>query len=258
MKNFVFNDLSRQKQYKYPCLFLGLFLTCLLATVCLAGRITTVGSMIVPGGIFIFSLTFWICDIVGEGYGYAYPRMFIWIGVLAEFLFSVITIIVSHMPTTDSFQHAAAYQTVFDPTIRYVVSALVGLIIGEFTNIYLLAKWKLSLKGKLFIVRSLASTAVGQGLLTVIVDSLNYWGKLTGSELIQLMYCGYSWKMCSALVMVIPAWLIVRYIKRVENVDHYDVNTNFNPFIFSLDSRPKETDKEISSKQPTNIESELR
>lgn len=254
MQKLVFNDLSRQKQYKYPCFFLGLFLTFLLATVCLAGRITGVGSMIVPGGIFIFPLTFCICDIVGEAYGYAYPRMFIWIGVLAEFLFSVITITVSHMTAAESFQHATAYQIVFDPTIRYVGSALIGLIIGEFTNIYLLAKWKISLKGRLFAVRSLASTAVGQGLLTIIVDSLNYSGKLSASELVRLMYCGYSWKMCSAFIMVIPAWLVVRWLKRVEKVDHYDVNTNFNPFIFSLESSSKDTDQLIPSEQATNLD----
>ncbi|MDP3705659.1 MAG: VUT family protein [Legionellaceae bacterium] len=44
--------------------------------------------MLEPGGIFIFPLTFCLCDIVGEVYGYAYPRLFIWIGVLAAFVFS--------------------------------------------------------------------------------------------------------------------------------------------------------------------------
>ncbi|MDF1929910.1 VUT family protein [Legionella pneumophila] len=87
MRKEVFAALERKKQYKYPYLLLGLYLTFLLSTVCLASRITQVGSMLEPGGIFVFPLTFSICDIVGEVYGYAYPRLFIWIGVLAEFLF---------------------------------------------------------------------------------------------------------------------------------------------------------------------------
>ncbi|HAT8326967.1 TPA: queuosine precursor transporter [Legionella pneumophila] len=234
MRNEVFNALARKKQYKYPYLLLSLYLTFLLSTVCLASRITQVNTMLVPGGIFVFPLTFSICDIVGEVYGYAYPRLFIWIGVLAELLFSLIVIAVAHLPAPEFFTQATAYQIVFDPTLRYVGSGLVGLLVGELTNIYLLSKWKIFLKGKFFIIRSLLSTAFGQALLTIIVDLLNYFGKLTDHHLGWLMVCGYLWKMGCALIMVFPAWLVVKYLKKVEQVDHYDIHTNFNPFILSL------------------------
>lgn len=234
MRKEIFDALTRKKQYKYPYLLLGLYLTFLLSTVCLASRITQIGTMLEPGGIFVFPLTFSICDIVGEVYGYAYPRLFIWIGVLAEFLFSLVVITVSHLPAPDFFTQASAYEIVFDPTLRYVGSGLVGLLIGELTNVYLLSKWKIFLKGKFFILRSLLSTALGQALLTVIVDMLNYFGKLTEHHLGWMMVCGYLWKMCCAVIMVFPAWLVVKYLKKAEQVDHYDIHTNFNPFIFGL------------------------
>ena len=223
----------------------------MLSTVCLASRITQIGSMLVPGGIFVFPMTFCICDIVGEVYGYAYPRLFIWIGVLAEFLFSLILITVSHLPAPEFFNQAEAYQIVFDPTLRYVGSGLMGLLVGELTNVYLLAKWKISLRGKFFIFRSLLSTAFGQAFLTIIVDTLNYFGKLPDHNLGWMMLCGFFWKMCCALIMVFPAWLLVRYLKTVEHVDHYDINTNFNPFIVSLND-------EVAMEHPINIESSLQ
>ena len=204
LRNTIFETLSRRKQYKYPYFFLGLYLTFLLSTVCLASRITQIGSMLVPGGIFVFPITFCICDIVGEVYGYAYPRLFIWIGILSEFVFSLILIGVSHLPAPQFFNSAEAYQIVFDPTIRYVVSGLVGLLVGELTNVYLLAKWKIFLKGKFFIFRSLLSTAFGQALLTIIVDMLNYYGKLSDHNLGWMMLCGYFWKMCCALLWFFP------------------------------------------------------
>lgn len=234
MKKEIFDALTRKKQYKYPYLLLGLYLTFLLSTVCLASRITQIGAMLEPGGIFVFPLTFSICDIVGEVYGYAYPRLFIWIGVLAEFLFSLVVITVSHLPAPEFFTQASAYEIVFDPTLRYVGSGLVGLLIGELTNVYLLSKWKIFLKGKFFIMRSLLSTALGQALLTIVVDMLNYFGKLTEHHLGWMMVCGYLWKMSCAVLMVFPAWLVVKYLKKVEQVDHYDIHTNFNPFIFGL------------------------
>jgi len=234
MKTVPFDSLAQKKQYKYPFLLLGLYLTFLLSTVCLASRITLVNTMLVPGGIFVFPITFCICDIVGEVYGYAYPRMFIWVGIMAEFLFSLLVIAVSHLQVPEFFNSARAYEIVFDPTLRYVCSGLIGLLVGEFMNVYLLAKWKIALKGQFFIFRSLLSTALGQACLTIIVDLLNYFGKLNESNLGWMMLCGYLWKMSFACIMVFPAWLIVKNLKKIENIDHFDLHTNFNPFIFSL------------------------
>ncbi len=78
------------------------------------------------------------------------------------------------------------------------------------------------------------STAFGQACLTIIVDLLNYFGKLSDHGLGWMMVCGYLWKMVWALIMVFPAWLLVRYLKQIEHVDHFDIHTNFNPFIWGL------------------------
>lgn len=229
-----FTTLSRKQQYKYPYIFFGFYLTFMLATVSLASKLTLVGNMILPGGIFVFPFTFCICDIVGEIYGYAYPRLFIWVGVFAEFIFSLITILVSHTTAPEYFRYSEAYQVVFDPTFRYVISGLAGLLVGEFVNVYLLAKAKIAMRGKYFIFRSLLSTIIGQGLLTIIVDILNYTGKMPVNDLCVMMLSGFLWKMLFAVLLAFPAWLIVRHLKKVECIDHYDVDTNFNPFILNL------------------------
>jgi uncharacterized integral membrane protein (TIGR00697 family) len=236
MPAHLYTNLTTKKQYKYPFILLGLYLTFLLATVCLAGKLTLIKDLLLPGGIFAFPLTFVICDIVGEVYGYAYPRLFIWIGIAAELFFSIIVIIVSHLASPEYFKDASAYPVVFDPTLRYVVSGLSGLLVGEFVNVYLLAKWKILFKGKLFVLRSLISTALGQASLTIIVDVLNYTGKIPFLELIHMMYAGYFWKILFAVILVFPAWLIVKYLKKSEQIDYYDFNTNFNPFKVSLNN----------------------
>lgn len=227
-------SVPSRKQYKYPYLFLGAYLTFLLSTVCLANKLTSISGLLLPGGIFVFVFTFAICDIIGEVYGYAYPRLFIWIGVIAEFIFSMVVICVSHLPSPEYFKYTEMYQIVFDPTLRYVISGLIALLIGEFINVYLLAKWKIFFRGKFFIIRSLASTALGQASLTILVDILNYTGKVTTNELIWMMISGYLWKMCFAVILVFPSWLLVKYLKQVEGVDYYDIHTNFNPFVLGL------------------------
>jgi hypothetical protein len=232
----LFDTLSRKHQYKYPYVFFGLYLTFMLSTVSLANKIVLLGNVILPGGIFVFPFTFCICDIVGEIYGYAYPRLFIWVAVFAELMFSIVTIAVSHMKAPEYFTYSEAYQIVFDPTFRYVMSGLAGLLVGEFVNVYFLAKAKIAMRGKYFIFRSLLSTAIGQALLTIIVDLLNYTGKMPTVDLSIMMLSGFLWKMVFAVFLAFPAWLLVRHLKKVEGIDHYDINTNFNPFILSLNN----------------------
>ena len=132
--------------------------------------------------------------------------------------------------------------------MRYVISGLVGLLIGEFLNVYLLSKWKIILHGKFFIFRSLLSTALGQASLTIIVDILNYTGKMPTMDLIKMMVSGYTWKMFFAIILVFPAWMLVKFLKKAENIDHYDINTNYNPFILGLsDTGCQRVDESLNS-----------
>lgn len=235
--------LQKRRQYKYPYIFLAIYITALLCTVSLANRLFIVHGILQPGGMVVFPLTFTICDIVGEVYGYAYPRLFIWIGLIAEFVFSIVTIFVSHLPAPEYFHYIDSYQIVFDPTIRYVFSGMIALLVGEFANIYLLTKWKIKVSGKHYMLRSLVSTALGQVVLTIIVDILNYTGKMPMGEIVRMMICGFSFKMFYVLIMLFPSWLCVRFLKKVENVNYYDINTDFTPFSLSLDEKDKNADE---------------
>ena len=57
---------------------------------------------------------------------------------------------------------------------------------------------------------------------------------MPNDDLISMMFSGYSWKICFAVLLTFPAWLLVKFLKNTENIDYYDVNTNFNPFILNL------------------------
>lgn len=234
MNNRILSSLQQKGQFKYPFFFLGIYITTLLCTVCLANRFTLVGHLLEPGGIFIFPLSFTICDIVGEVYGYAYPRLFIWIGIGCEFMFSFVVTIVSHLPAPLFFLKSQSYIAVFDPTMRYVFSGTIALLVGEFLNVYLLAKWKIRLKGKWFVLRCWFSTALGQLSLTIIVDLLNYFGKLNQQDFIWMMFCGYFSKLIYSSAIAFPAFFIVEKLKKIEKIDYFDIDTNFNPFVLSL------------------------
>ncbi|NNM58632.1 MAG: queuosine precursor transporter [Legionellales bacterium] len=221
---------------KYPFILLAIYIGCILITVSLANRLVIFMGVTEAGGIFVFPLMFPILDIMGEVYGYSYPRLFIWLGVAIEFFFSITTILVSAMPSPSGFVYAESYHHVFDPTLRYVFSGLVGTICGEFINVYLLAKWKIRTKGRFFIARSFISTAIGQGFLSFIVINLMFLGKMSYQELLSIAFNGWLFKMVFAFIYVIPAWYVVAYLKNIDKVDYYDFITNFNPFKMAISS----------------------
>ncbi|MDF1646617.1 MAG: queuosine precursor transporter [Legionellaceae bacterium] len=214
---------------------LGLYITFLLITVIVSNRLTMLGCLLEPGGIYFFPLIFPILDIMGEVYGYSYPRLFIWIGGLCELLFAVAVTSVAYFPYPDYFHYVEAYRIVFDPTIRFVFSSLLGTMIGEFLNVYLLAKWKVKLRGQSFVIRSLLATAVGQAALTIIVDLLAFSGKMSGQHLVWMMVSGYSYKMMYSALFAFPAWVVIKKLKEKERVDYFDINTNFNPFRLEIE-----------------------
>jgi len=228
------------RHYKYPFIMLGFYITFLLITVVVANRLTNIGGLLEPGGIYFFPLTFPILDIMGEVYGYSYPRLFIWVGAIAEILFACAVTSVAHFPYPDYFHEARAYHIVFDPTVRFVFSSLLGTMVGEFLNVYLLAKWKVKLQGKSYVMRSILTTAVGQAALTVIVDLLAFTGSMHLLHLFWMMLCGYLYKMAYSVLFAFPSWVVIKKLKEKENVDYFDINTNFNPFKLEIETYKKQ------------------
>ncbi|WP_218938222.1 queuosine precursor transporter [Parashewanella tropica] len=218
--------------HKKVLMLLALYLAILCLTVCFANNFILVFNMTLPGGIFVFPISFIICDVVNEVYGYSTARLFIWIGIIVELIFAYTSQAIISLPNPETFLHGAAYTTVFEPTVRYVFSGMAGFFCGEFLNNYVLSKTKIWLRGKHFIVRSVCTTAIGQGLLSIVVDSLAFGGKLSNANLVKMMIAGWKIKMAYSLIFVIPAWFVVKYIKKHDKVDVYDTNTNFNPFRF--------------------------
>ena len=211
-------------------LLLSTYITLLLIIVSIANRFVSVSISTQPGGIFIFPFTFLICNIVGEVYGYATARFFIWIGIFCEIVFAVFTTTIAHLPYPDFFTTFQAYNTVFDPTIRFVFAGLCGLLFGEFLSVYLLVKWKIKLNGKLFGLRSIGAIAIGQLSLSIIVDVVAFLNRIPFKALLLVILSGFLWKMAITLIFIYPAWVIAQNLKIIEKIDFYDVGTKFNPF----------------------------
>lgn len=228
---------SSLKKYNHYLICLSCcYMLALLITVMLANRPVAVnlswGTVHWPGGIFFFPFIYIILDIITETYGPSASRSLILIGFVAEFLLSIFAITVTHMGYPDYFDdgHAAAYKVVFNSTFWFVISSCVATLAAEFVNNYYIFKWKLKYDGQWYLIRSIVSMAIGQAVLTILVDLLAFGNKYPPYELYLMMLHGYSWKMAFTTLMIIPSWWIVKYLKSI-GIDSYESSkVSNNPF----------------------------
>ncbi len=150
-------------------------------------------------------------------------------------LFFLYSIGISSLSSPIFCQNSSAYAAVFDPTFRFFFASLIGVFIGEFTNIIFMSMLRAKAKIKSFIFRSLLSTFIGQLILSIIIDIVAFIGKTSGTpNLIKLMFFGSLVKMLMAILFVIPGWAIVGYLKRKENIVGQKPTANYNPFSLEL------------------------
>ena len=213
---------------------LSLLLACYVVVLCIslsfANNLNSVLGLTLPGGVYVFPISFILCGVVSDVYGFKTAKNFIWVGIVAQVIFASLAELLILIPNPAQFDSGMAYQRVFAPTLPFVLSGIIGFALGEYCNVYVMAKLKIRTCGRYFIFRSIVTTALGQALLTIVVDLLVFHDKLSSEKLIRMMLSAWSLKMICCLVLVTPAWLLMTYLKKTEKVDIYDTDTDFNPF----------------------------
>jgi uncharacterized integral membrane protein (TIGR00697 family) len=90
---------------------------------------------------------------------------------------------------------------------------------------------KVLTKGKWLWSRTIGSTIVGQLLDSAIFVFIAFFGLLSNSLLIILFISNYIFKVSFEVILTPLTYKVISYLKKTEQEDYYDVNTNFNPLL---------------------------
>ena len=225
------------KKLRYYDIILALFAAVLLISNLSATKLIAFGSILTDGGAVLFPLAYIFGDILTEVYGYKYARRAIWTGfgvmLLAIFSFTI----VRFLPSAPEYHDQAAFEAVLGFFPRIVIASLCAYIVGEFMNSFVLAKLKLKTKGKFLWLRLIGSTLVGEFFDTVIFALIAFGGILTGNDMLVYVLLGWIFKTVVEIVLLPVTYAVVNWLKKRENSDAYDENTNFNPLHLSVDER---------------------
>ncbi|MFL5519184.1 MAG: queuosine precursor transporter [Gemmatimonadales bacterium] len=223
-----------RRSYRYYDLVMAAFVTVLLcANLIGASKVARLGPVTFGAGVLFFPISYVFGDVLTEVYGYARARKVVWAGFGAMIFASFMSWAVLAFPPAPGWPHQAAFDTVFGSTPRIVLASLVAYFAGEFCNSYVLAKMKLRTGGRMLWLRTIGSTIVGEAVDSMIFYPLAFLGVWSRDLVIQVLISNYLLKVGWEAVMTPVTYRVVNALKRAEQEDYYDRDTNFTPFSLS-------------------------
>jgi uncharacterized PurR-regulated membrane protein YhhQ (DUF165 family) len=243
------------RSYKYYDFIMAAFVTVMLCSnLVSAQKRAPLGDWAFGVGVIFFPITYIFGDILTEVYGYARSRRVVWAGFGALAFSALVTFVTVQMPADpkwemgtvpsgfeEKFAHIPPelqwtnqriWEHVFGSTWRVVLGSLIGFLCGEFVNSYVMAKMKVWSNGKHLWMRTIGSTIVGELVDSAIFLHIAFLGRPGWSydRLLSVLMLNYCFKVANEVVMTPVTYWIVAKLKKAENEDHYDVNTDFTPF----------------------------
>lgn len=224
--------------YKYYDLIMAAFVTVLLCSNLIGvHKVSSVnlpfyGEYIYGAGVLFFPISYLFGDILTEVYGYARSRKVIWAGFGALIFASLMSFAVIALPAakTMSAEQQQALNLIFGQTPRIVLASLTAFWLGEFANSFVLAKMKVFTSGKRLWQRTIGSTVFGEAVDSLVFYPIAFLGIWSTEQVVSVMIGNYFIKVLWEVLATPFTYKIVNFLKKAENEDFYDKDTNFNPF----------------------------
>ena len=236
-------QMGMERRYRYLDLIMAVFVTVLVVSnIASSAKIVDWGfsifgvRMAFDAGTLLFPVSYIFGDILTEVYGYKTSRRVIWAGFACLALSALIFWIVSILPGESQWQQYAgnaAYVAILGGMSSggIVLASLAGYWSGEFTNSFVLAKMKIMTRGRWLWTRTIGSTIVGEMVDTVVfIGIASLFHVFPWTLFLTLVLTNYLFKVGVEALMTPVTYAAVGRLKKTENEDYYDRDTNFNPF----------------------------
>lgn len=230
-------NTAASRQYRYYDLILGAYI-CVVLCANLIGpakvatvTVPVIGDITFVAGVLFFPISYFFGDVLTEVYGYARDRRVVWSGFAALAFASVMATVVVKLPPAAAWQaQQPAVEAIFGNTPRIAAASMLAFWCGSFVNSYVLAKMKIWTAGKWLWTRTIGSTLCGELVDSALFYGIAFYGLWPNGQLWQVMLTQYVLKSGWEVLATPLTYRLVNWLKRAEQEDFYDRDTNFTPF----------------------------
>ena len=226
--------MSDGRSYRYYEFVMAAFVTVLICSNLIGpAKIVQVDGWPAFGaGMIFFPISYVFGDVLTEVYGYARARRVIWAGFGGLAFASIMASVVVALPAAPFWKNQDAYEIAFGTTWRIALASMFAYFCGEFANSYVLAKMKILTAGRWLWTRTIGSTIVGEAVDSTLFYPLAFYnsGLMPNEVLPAIMAAQLVGKVAVEIIFTPVTYKVVGFLKRAENEDYYDRNTDFSPF----------------------------
>lgn len=208
--------IQLQKSH-YPTL-LAAFVAVFLLSNILATKGVEIGPLITDGAFFLFPISYVIGDVLAECYGFKATRRAIWTSFTITVLAALSFYVAIWLPPARFYEGQAEFEQVLGLVPQIVVASLLGYLVGQLLNSYVLvAIKKRTGEGSLW-ARLLGSTVVGEfgDTLLFCLIAAPVIGISTPAELINFVIVGFLWKTLLEILLLPLTYAVIRWVKKAE------------------------------------------
>lgn len=218
-------------------LLVGLSVTVLLCCDALAFKVVTILGFNFSASGLIFPIDFLLACVLTDSYGYNLAGRVIWIQIISQAIFIFIINLFVLLPSSNSDPISLLYYNLYKHIWRVLIASSIAVTIAYFLNDFIMSKLKIYYQGKLFFIRLLVSTALGQTVLVSISYPINLFGIFSFGDIFNIALNTWFYKMLVAIIFYPVALLMSKFVKRFEGIDYYDYGISYNPLsVFSSTS----------------------
>lgn len=179
------------------------------------------GGVAVPAGVVAFGVAYLTSDLLVEYHGQEYASSVVNGTVVTLGIAYALTFLAIGMPSAPFFESQQAYATILGGSGSVVLASIVALSISQHLDVRLFANLKERTEGQHRWVRNCGSTAVSQGVDTLVFITLGFavfpemglGGTPTwGWALVSILVGQYLVKLLIALVDTIPFYGITEVV----------------------------------------------
>ena len=168
-------------------------------------------------GTITFPFAYMLGDVLTEVWGYRTARKVIWLTLLCNILLVVCTQIGVWLPSPDYLAETeAVYNSMFSYVPRIVLASLVGFLLGELSNAWLMERIKLKTRGRHLWVRTIGSSAVAYIFDSLPFVLIAFAGVVSARDLLMMIIFQYFSKLSIEALFGTPmAYAAIYGIKRL-------------------------------------------
>ena len=212
------NPFKNRRESTMPLMAVtALFVTLYLVSNIMAVKVISIaGCFYFDAGTITFPFAYMLGDVLTEIWGYRTAKKIIWLTFVCNIVMVLCTQMGVWLPSPDYLAETeAAYNHLFSYVPRIVIGSLVGFLLGELSNAWLMEKIKEKTKGKRLWVRTIGSSAIAYLFDSLPFVLIAFLGIVSTHDLLLMIAFQYGAKLLIEAVFGTPmAYAAIHALRR--------------------------------------------